>query len=454
MNDKDDVIIYKYYVKGKLMLKSPLVLGCGEESNSDKDFIRNWYGEVFIPSSGIAGPTRHYLGSNLNDDGDQEHKLIRLVFGEREKDSRQSLITFYDGDQMENVNVNIRDGIALDYFTKTAKEKAKYNYEIIEPDAHCRFRIELTIRGNPNKNNDEIISKIENILFLILEGFTNGDIHIGAKNSRGFGEVELTYIEILKLDMAKEEDRDKWVGFEWDARLEGNIQMSDLPNSLNTIQNRTNIRVEFRIPYSILIRTPNPDPKEEDVVHLSSNGKSVITGPTWGGALRNAIFQISREINKLNIIEKMTENLFGFVKTREKVSNYEDRAQKSRIFIKESIIENNTLLNYTHNRIDPFTGGTVDGALFSEKSSHGGNVVLNISIKDLKEYEIGLILLGIKEMWHGLQSVGGGSNIGRGILEGGKIIINNIEIYDIEDIKSKFNDKFEKYLTPLAGGLK
>ena len=204
----------------------------------------------------------------------------------------------------------------------------------------------------------------------------------------------------------------------------------------------------------MLIRAPNPDPKEEDVVHLSSNGKSVITGPTWGGALRNAIFQISREINKLNIIEKMTENLFGFAKTREKVPNYEDRAQKSRIFIKESIIESNTLLNYTRNRIDPFTGGTVDTALFSEKSSHGGNVVLNISIKDVKEYEIGLILLGIKEMWHGLQSVGGGSNIGRGILEGGKIIINDIEIYDIEDIKSKFNDKFEKYLTPLAGGLK
>jgi CRISPR/Cas system CSM-associated protein Csm3 (group 7 of RAMP superfamily) len=448
----DDVIIFKYYVKGKLKFKSPLVLGCGEESNSDKDLIRNWHEKVFIPGFGIAGPSRHFLDSILEDDGKEEHQLIRQVFGEREKDSRQSLITFYDGDQMENVTIKIRDGVALDYLTKTAKDKAKYNYEIMESGAHCRFRIELTIRGKQKKDE---VSKIENILFLILNGFSKGDIRLGAKNARGFGEVELCDIKILKLDISNEKHRDKWIGFDWDDFNEGNIQMGELPQSLKTIQNRDEIKVEFKIPYSMLIRAPNPDPEEEvDVVHLSSNGKSIITGPTWAGVLRNSIFQISREIDEQKGIEEIVEKLFGFAKTREKVPKYEDRAQKSRIFIKESIIEKNMLSNHTRNKIDRFSGGTVDTALFTEKPSFGGEVVLDIGINNAKEYEKGLVLLGIKEMWHGLQPIGGGSNIGRGILEGCKITINASEEYNIKDISVDFNDKLKKYLTPLVDELR
>ncbi|KKN48318.1 hypothetical protein LCGC14_0654100 [marine sediment metagenome] len=446
----DDIIIFKYYVKGKLLFKSPLVLGSGEESNSDKDLIRNWYNKVFIPGFGIAGPSRHFLDSILEDDGKEEHELIRQVFGEREKDSRQSLIIFYDGDQMENVTINIRDGVALDYLTKIAKDTAKYNYEIMEPGAHCRFRIELTIRGKQEK---EEVSKIENILFLILNGFSKRDIRLGAKNARGYGEVELCDVKILKLDISNEKDRDKWIGFEWDDFKEGNIHMGELPQSLKTIQTRDEIKVEFKIPYSMLIRAPNPDPKEEDMVHLSSNGKSIITGTTWAGALRNSLFQISREIDKQKGIEEIVEKLFGFAKTRGKVPKYENRAQKSRIFIKESIIENNELLNNTRNKIDRFSGGTVDTALFTEKPSFGGEVVLNIVINNAKEYEKGLVLLGIKEMWHGLQPIGGGSNIGRGILEGCKITINTSEEYDIKDINVDFNEKLEKYLTPLVGEL-
>ena len=449
MSDIEDVVIYKYYVEGKLIFKSPLVLGCGEESNSDKDISRDWYDKVFIPASGIAGPTRHYLDSILEDDKDQEHELIRQIFGEREKESRQSLITFYDGDKMEKCVVNIRDGVAIDYFTKTAKDTAKYNYEIMEPGASCRLRIELTIRGNKDKDNDEMVSKFENILFLVLEGFTNGNIRIGAKTARGFGEVELIDIKILKLNMVEAEDRDNWLNFDWKDFKEGNIQLNNLTHSLKTIQNKTNISVKFLIPHSLLIRAPNPDPSEEDVAHLSSNGKPVVSGTSWVGALRNAIIQVARELDKIEKIKKIMEPLFGYAKTREKEPNYDLRAQKSRLFINESVIEKGIPLNYTRNKIDRFTGGAVDTALFTEKATFGGNVELNIWINNAKEYEKGIVLLGIKELWHGLQLVGGGSNIGRGILEGVKIKLD-AEEYDIKDINDDFNDIFKKYFKSLA----
>ena len=449
MSDIEDVVIYKYYVKGKLIFKSPLVLGCGEELNSDKDISRDWYGKVFIPASGIVGPTRHYLDSILEEDKDREHELIRQIFGEREKESRQSLITFYDGDKMEKCLVNIRDGVAIDYFTKTAKDNAKYNYEIMEPGASCRFRIELTIRGNKDKDNDEMVSKFENILFLVLEGFTNGNIRIGAKTARGFGEVELIDIKILKLNMVEAEDRDNWLNFDWKDFKEGNIQLNNLTNSLKTIQNKTNISVKFLISHSLLIRAPNPDPSEEDVAHLSSNGEPVVSGTSWVGALRNAIIQVARELDKIEQVKKIMEPLFGYAKTREKEPNYDLRAQKSRLFINESVIEKSIPLNYTRNKIDRFTGGAVDTALFTEKATFGGNVELNIWINNAEEYEKGIVLLGIKELWHGIQPVGGGSNIGRGVLEGVEIKLD-AEEYNIKNTNDDFNNIFKKYFKSLA----
>ena len=453
MSKLDDAIIYKYYVKGKLVFTSPLVLGCGEESNSDNDIIRNWNQKVFIPASGIAGPTRHYLDSVLEPDEAQENKLIRLIFGEKEKKSKQSLITFYDGDNVEDCQITIRDGVAIEEFTKTAEDKAKYNYEIMEPGATCRFRVELTIRGNSDINNDDLVSKCESVLFLVLDGFKNSNIRIGAKNARGFGEVKLVDAKILKLDLSKPDARETWVGFTWSDFGEGNVQIDGLTHTLKASQNTTNMKVEFNMPYSMLIRAPNPESAEEDVAHLSSKGNPVVSGTSWVGALRNAIIQVARDIDKLKEIKKLMEPLFGYAKKSEDVPNYEDRAQKSRIYISESVIENSTPLNYTRNKIDRFTGGALDTALFTEKATYGGQIHLTIKIFDAKNFETGLVLLGIKELWHGFQSVGGGANIGRGILSGLNLTLDE-EKYDATDVSENFNNIFKKYITSLVGVLK
>ena len=453
MKETDDIIIYRYFVKGILTLTSPLVLGCGEESNSDKDISRNWQGEVFIPSTSITGAVRHYLDSILKEDSSEENKLIRQVFGETEKDSMQSLITFYDGDRMKDAFVTIRDGVLIKPIYRVAEKHAKFNFEILEPGASCRFRIELVYRANPERNNN--ILEIENLLFFILKGFTTGDIQLGAKNARGFGEVKLSDLIILKLDMNKKEDRLKWLEFTWDGFKGGNIQLNELSNnSIDFFQNKTDIKVEFTIPYSILIRAPNPNPKEEDVTHLSSMGKSVISGTSWTGALRNAIFETGRSLDKIDQADLMIKELFGFAKTKEDEPIYEDRAQKSRIFIKESIIQSNeshrhTMVSYTHNKIDRFTGGTVDSALFTVKPSFGGSVILDITIFNAKKYEIGLVLLGVKELWHGLQPIGGTSNVGRGILNGTKLFIDDKE-FSASDINLNFNEILEDYLLSLA----
>ena len=95
--------------------------------------------------------------------------------------------------------------------------------------------------------------------------------------------------------------------------------------------------------------------------------------------------------------------------------------------IDESKIEDGEMIPYTRNKVDRFTGGVVDGALFDEKPVYGGKVNLNMEIKNAKDYEKGMVILALKELQNGIQTVGGGSNIGRGRLE------NNQETFTDDD---------------------
>ena len=73
-------------------------------------------------------------------------------------------------------------------------------------------------------------------------------------------------------------------------------------------------------------------------------------------------------------------------------------------------------LTYTRNKIDRFTGGVVNSALFDEQPHYGGKVTLYIAIKDAQDWQKGLLLLALKDLGNGIQPIGGEANVGRGIL--------------------------------------
>ena len=67
------------------------------------------------------------------------------------------------------------------------------------------------------------------------------------------------------------------------------------------------------------------------------------------------------------------------------------------------------------------TGGVLDPHLFDEQPLFGnGNacVQLELTLKNPKSEEIGLLMLALKDLWTGDLPVGGGANVGRGRLQG------------------------------------
>ena len=94
----------------------------------------------------------------------------------------------------------------------------------------------------------------------------------------------------------------------------------------------------------------------------------------------------------------------------------------------------------SRNAIDRFTGGTVDGALFTEKTWYGGTTELVISLrgdKKMTEEEKTALAATLADLHFGFLAVGGETSIGRGLF---KITeINGELIEEAEDAKRVFS---------------
>jgi CRISPR/Cas system CSM-associated protein Csm3 (group 7 of RAMP superfamily) len=165
----------------------------------------------------------------------------------------------------------------------------------------------------------------------------------------------------------------------------------------------------------------------------------VIPGTSWAGVLRQRTLKIARTVSKdLQAENDKKEKLFKKVKDEEKpllkaevfvdgmfgTSNVERQNKNiraSRMGIKESEIANADSLVITRVKIDRFTGGAYESALFNEQPAigkPGTTVTLEISLRNPQDAEIGLLLLLLKDLWTGDLPIGGESGIGRGRLKG------------------------------------
>lgn len=399
------------YVKGKLETSSPILIGNGDGDFTDIDFVRDGNGEIFIPATTIVGKIRNHLSEFLDN--------VEIFFGDRDQE-KQGVFKFYDSFISSNEKIKIREGVALDYETKTSLENSKFDYEICETGTFFDFRIEVVIREEDKARENEI----ENILYIILSNLKEGNIYFGAKTNRGLGKTILRDLVIKKIELQK--DLNEWINFRWD-NLNPNFDLDKLNHKLFSIERKEEkIEVDFEIPYSILIREYKIE-EDVDASHIQCNGKSIIPGTSWAGFFRSICFNIFNDLQKnTDILLEM----FGFVNEKSKES------KSSKIVFDESIIEGNKLIPTTRVRIDRFTGGNIESALFSNEPSFNGKVKLNILIKEKDENKrkgyLDLIMLSLREIQNGFYAIGGETNIGRGLLKIEKVTLNKNEI-TVED---------------------
>jgi len=205
-------------VTGRLVAESPLHIGgVGEDPNSDMPFIRDGRGRLFLPGSSLAGALRSWTWRRLGrpwaecpeDKAKQNRALLRHLWGyqPRAEDPLEVAGTLSDGDEgraaalrlndapvLDDVFVEIRDGVGIDRALGVAADQIKYDRAIVPTGAAFDFRMVLETDG------DRAHAKWQ-VLALLLDDLQNARVRIGAATTRGLGRVRLrdTFVETLDL---------------------------------------------------------------------------------------------------------------------------------------------------------------------------------------------------------------------------------------------------------------
>lgn len=421
-------LIGKIIITGKLILKSPLLIGSGTDDDNDtndKDIyvIKNLKGDPFIPGTSICGVLREYM-TNTNPE------MVKYIFGNSEtkpQDSKeeilQSSIKFEDI-PFENSKITFRDGVKVDDFTGVGVESGKYNYEVVNRGAFGNFCFLVNLRGchadlDDVDTGEYSLENIKKAIADLMKKLETG-INLGALTSKGFGQVKVENIAAGLYDFRNKSDVISWLKQKTPAPKKASIKI--LPSEIKHTSSPDDFIVEadFVFNSSFIIKDYDMNEKVGDnkisaiSLYDKENKKYIVPGTTLKGIFRHQAEYILR---KLGYKETVLNSLMG--------SSDQNNKSKSRFVVFESYISTEDVIStaHTRNRIDRFTGGTVQGMLFTDKpvwqkKSNVPSLKIHFEIHKASDEEAGLALFLIRDLCLGHVAIGGEKSIGRGTLKG------------------------------------
>ena len=383
----------KYYAI-EIILKSPLSVSGGISEYTDSDVLRNGNGDYFIPGTSIAGALRNYLGQKKN-----QKSMMGFSDG---NDGKMSSLYISDLYFTSEPVVSVRDGVEL------SEEKTvlnKFDMQIIETGAKGTIFIQCIEREQDVFPFDQEIS-------CLIQAIQSGEIRFGANKNRGFGRLEVVSVSQIQFEA---EEVDQWIAFqghdhEADYYTQRETYKEWLAKQDKYDSKYVKIQVPLKLNGGISIRKYSTEPNKADYEHLTCNGKPVIPGSSWNGAIRSDARKILQELGcDTEKVNEILERCFGTAK----------RKKQAQIVVGESVIEGAVRLPMTRNQINRFDASTKDGALYSEIAYFGGKTSLEFLIKKEEDWMAmaGILKLIIRDIQEGYLAVGGETAIGRGIFE-------------------------------------
>lgn len=457
-------IMRRIVVEGDLVLQTPAHFGNGDGDNLvDMPLLTDPLDKKtpLLTGASIAGTLRSYLrerelgfrakiDTTENTDAERPRWASILLFGGHKGDDygEQSPLIVEDA-RGKDATIELRDGVRLAGDSRTSAEDALFTIEMWEAGTTFPLRFELVVC----QRDDGDASVLKQALATALAGFSDGSITIGARKRRGYGQVSVTGWRIKEYDLTDRAQLLDWI--------ENGAKPLSVPTSPDIVQatgvaelitdrrRAFRLKAEFLLDGSLLIRSGSgPDFEQAsadeaeiqrpDTMHLHSRrpasspgGKRerrpVLPGTSLTGALRARAFKIACLIAPPTeageeAARKLVEAMFGAdMNTVEKpVGSRKPIGSRMHVYEQEvSGVKNMSVQNRVS--IDRFTSGTRDGALFNEQPLFGGAqsvVTVDLQLENPQKYEIGLLLLLLKDLWTGDLPLGGEISVGRGRLCG------------------------------------
>lgn len=411
--------IIKYLVKA--VCTQPLHVG-GAFGDKEEVLVHPTDGIPFIQASGLSGVLRQYYVKQHGE------KQAERLFGTKrfEEDSNSSdgasKVRFSDGIFSEkNLILELRPRVKINPATGTCDKSMKkggnmqagqkFNMEYIGAGAEFEFSIYLY---------DESFQKE---LEEVLAAAHYGGVQFGGQKSNGCGFINLKSLKRRKFDMTQTEDRRKWADEEKLADFEYKDICSDMkaPEQMSmayevTVTGSTEGALLVK---SIAVQDYGKD--APDSMNIRNAAKEyIVPGSSLKGTVRNQMEKIASYIGNDTIVEET----FG------EAGKSQNEGRTGNIVFYDTIVgnkkENDLARIKTRIHIDKFTGGVMHGALFNEKNV-SGKVDFRIAVNDRNcpDSTCGLLLMALRDMALGVVSVGGGYNVGKGIIDVDRIVVRH-----------------------------
>ncbi len=436
-------IAERVWVEGMLELQTPARFGGGDADDLlDMPLLLDAVEQRALLTGGsIAGALRNYLRTREVGDGYKEgaQSLCVVLFGREqgEAEGAHSRLLTHDAlsETESRPETELRDGVAIDVATRTAEDGKKFDIELLAAGTRFKLRFELLL---PEQKAEQ--QRLLQALAIALQGFERGEIGLGARKRRGFGQCRLIdnwTVTRYNVRQSKEQL------ISWLKRdLSGVVRGLDIAVLLGLDESaaqldkrqRFSLRATFALDGSLLIRSGSGDVNAPDAVHLHSrrggNNVPVLSGTSLAGALRARALRIANTLDNGNPalapdgktqVSKAKQLVYDMFGPRMQEQGFAPKA--SRLIVHESEVRKPVQPELVQSRvkIDRFTGGAYPTGLFSEQPTFAQDetqIVIHLELLSAKDDEVGLLLLLLKDLWTGDLPLGGESSVGRGRLQG------------------------------------
>jgi len=435
--EKSRQIVERWVIEAELVLLTPTHLGNGDSDRLvDMPLLLDEATEkALLPGTSLAGGLRNYIRERRHGFVPVTTKVdevVEALFGAEKRNNKgpqSSLIV--DDAVSEAPRIELRDGVRIESKWRTAKDKFKYDLQLLEAGTVFPLRMELMVSGAVDEN----VQTVKQTLAVALHGLASGEITLGLRKRRGFGQCAVREWRVTQYDLHQKVDILAWItddypawGFKTNTQLGKEIDQLLGVSIVHWEDKRRycHIDARFTLDSSLLIRAGfGEQDRGPDMVHLHSyrpdeggQRHPILSGTSLAGALRHRAERILRAISmNENEVEQFIDRVFGPAD----IQRSTERGKASRLLVKETVIHNPYELVQNRIRIDRFTGSVYESALFNEQPLFGVNdtlVAVDLTLCDPQPGEVGMLLLLLKDLWTGDLPLGGEASIGRGRLRG------------------------------------
>lgn len=426
---------HRFLARVVLEAETPLAIGSGNKDiTSDSAIAKDINNLPYIPATTIAGILRSLISDDsfFGSSAIVQNEGSKIIFSDGKIiNSKGEVIdglnmTAIDDELLKNyIYLPIRQHVRIND-KGTHEQLGKFDQELVYMGTRFCFEIEMVGREGDDSAFEHIISELGNTQFRVGSGTRNG-----------FGKVKCVSILKKTLNLRNNDELYSYLN------KPSSLTKSDFWTncelfSLNPTEEDNMDRYSLSIkPSDFFIFSSGFGDQDADMTPVKTSiviwdgckGKIkhnliLIPGTSVKGALSHRTayhfnklskFFVGDDNAKVGNENEAIRQLFGYNENGKPV-------KRGNVIISDiisNLVYNEKIIKHT--AIDRFTGGTIDGALYDEKTIYGDNLSFETTIyvsKGIDDKIIKSFELALKDLCTGLLPLGGGVNRGNGIFTG------------------------------------